>query len=962
MRTEKEFIWAETGSCAPILTEQTALLGIREIAEKTAKDVERVTGILPPILHTLPEQAERIVLYATLGSSPLLDQLFALGKIPQKNQEAVLGKREVYAICLVENPWEKIGQALVVYGSDKRGTIYGMFELSKIIGVSPLYFWGDVSVKQKSKLVLTNDVEQISKEPSVKYRGFFINDEWPCFGNWTFSHFGGFTAEMYDHVFELLLRLKGNYLWPAMWTSSFALDGPGEESARLANLYGVIMGNSHHEPCLRASEEWDIYKGCDTDYGCAWNYVVNKEGLLRYWEDGLKRGSKYENIVTVGMRGERDSMMQGVNSLQENINVLKEIITRQEALITKYADTEDEKMPRLLAVYKEVEDYFYGDERTEGLKNWEGLRDIILMFCEDNFGNMRFLPDPKEKHPGGYGMYYHLDYHGDPISYEWINTTPLSKIWEQMSECYEYGVRDVWMLNVGDLKGNEFPLSYFLDLAYDFDKWGITNPDSAKLYTKEWIQTGFGAYTGEEVQEELAEVLTRGIWLSHLKRPEALQSDTFHPVHYHEADWMLKEAKKIKKRLKLLQEQLPKEAQNAFYSMIANPLFMGMNLIEMQLYAGKNAHYAKQGKKAANDYASLVTKAIEKDREYAKRYGDFLEGKWSGMEREAHIGFQKWNDDGCKYPLRMLVEPQPLPRLIVSRSDGEAVYVKNYGTPECIEVREFLYPGNTEVEIELANDGMGSLECEIQLEACQWLEVSERKVTVETQKTISLKCNREKLPKLETVQPLLVRAGDAEVQILVFGKRQEYHYPDMTFIEQEGILVIPATKWAVSNAAPTGSFQKIMQYGKYSSAIKAFPVTQHFALGEGPSVTYFAAVEKAGNYVLKLLSAPSNPLFPGGRLYVGVSVNAGEARRVATVSETYIAGKTGNEEWSKGVLDQIHETELGVYLKKGSNTITVYAMEPGVVLERLILVRTGEKIKSSYLGPQESYCVWYNLA
>lgn len=211
-----------------------------------------------------------------------------------------------------------------------------------------------------------------------------------CVRKLDISHYGGFTAEMYDLIFETLLRLKGNYLWPAMWTSSFSLDGPGEENARLADCYGIVMSNSHHEPCLRHSEEWDLVRGEDSVYGNEWSYLTNREGLIRYWRDGLLRSGKYENIITIGMRGERDSLMLGEDaSLEQNISLLKEIITEQRKLIRECVG---ENEPEMLALYKEVEAYYYGDETTPGLKDWDGLDGVTLMLCEDNYGNMRTLP------------------------------------------------------------------------------------------------------------------------------------------------------------------------------------------------------------------------------------------------------------------------------------------------------------------------------------------------------------------------------------------------------------------------------------------------------------------------------------------------------------------------------------------------------------------------------------------
>ncbi len=255
----------------------------------------------------------------------------------------------------------------MIAGSDKRGTIYGLFHLSELLGVSPWVYFADVLPVKRDTVILTQAVNTVSKEPSVKYRGFFINDEWPSFGSWTFRHFGGFTAEMYDKVFELLLRLKGNYLWPAMWTSSFSLDGPGMANALLADEYGIVMSNSHHEPCLRHSEEWDLVKGEGSPYGTEWNFDRNKKGLTRYWRDGLRRNGRLENIITMGMRGERDSEILGhAATLKENIDYLKEVISTQNQLIRECVDNNLDQVPRMLALYKEVEAYFYGDDKTEG--------------------------------------------------------------------------------------------------------------------------------------------------------------------------------------------------------------------------------------------------------------------------------------------------------------------------------------------------------------------------------------------------------------------------------------------------------------------------------------------------------------------------------------------------------------------------------------------------------------------
>lgn len=952
-----EFDLVKNHKSVPILVEPEEYEGVRRIAQKAANDIKMVTGIEPECISKLPKICERVILFATIGKGSLLEELSERKKLSLNGVE---GYREVYGIRLVEEPWDGVRQALIVFGSEKRGTIYGIFHLSELIGVSPLVFWGDAEPAYQDEITVYSSIEMVSKEPSVKYRGFFINDEWPCFGNWTCRHFGGFTAKMYDNVFELLLRLKGNYLWPAMWSSSFALDGPGEENARLADLYGVIIGNSHHEPCIRAGEEWDIYKGENTPYGTEWNYVSNKEGLLKYWEDGLKRSGRYENIVTVGMRGERDSIMQGTQSLKENIEILKDIIKNQNLLIKKYVDHGDKKVPRLLAVYKEVEHYFYGEEGTEGLKEWDGLDSIILMLCEDNYGNMRFLPDERmRKHKGGYGMYYHLDYHGAPVSYEWMNSTPLVKIWEQMTLCYEYGIKEAWIVNVGDLKGNEFPLSYFMDLAYDFETWGTNTLDSPERYTRYWLKKQFGNRITNEQSECLKEILTTGIWLNSLRRPEALDSHTYHSCHYREADRILELVHGILSKIKQLEQELPQSCQNGFYSMISYPLQASMNLLKMQLYAGKNEQYAMQGKKLANRYGELVSRAIQNDKVLSGEFARCFYGKWSGMELETHIGFRKWNEDGCRYPVRMQVEPFNRPRMSVSRSDQMSVCVKNYAEPEEIVIRDFVYPGQEYVDIEIANDGIGSIVCQVIGDHVSWLSVSWEKKEIFELATLRITCIPENLPEQEEQTELILSDGDTNVRLVLLGKRiHTEQLPAMTFYENDGILAIHAQHDAKRYDGEKGQWMLLEGYGKTGCGLKAFPVDRNFDPGEGPSVLYRVAVEQEGCYKMEIWSAPSNPLAKGGRLQFAMCINSGSMEVLTSVSETFRGGEPENKEWCKGVLNQAHITYHEVWLHKGVNEILFFAVDAGFVLEGLLLYKCEKKVPVSYLGPKES---WHSL-
>ncbi|MCI9079643.1 MAG: hypothetical protein HFH68_12120 [Lachnospiraceae bacterium] len=938
--------------CIPVVVEKTAFEGVKKIALKSARDMEMVMGTCPQVLDSYKGNDE-IILYATAGRSQLLTELQQSGKI---DLSIINGHREVYGIYFVENPFECVKKALVVAGSDKRGTIYGIFTLSEKIGVSPLVYWGDAFVKCTGSITFNKGMEEISKEPSVCYRGFFINDEWPCFGNWAEKHFGGFCADMYDHVFELLLRLKGNYLWPAMWSSSFALDGPGSLNEELADEYGIIMGNSHHEPCLRAGEEWDIYKKDIPKYGTEWNYSSNKEGLLEFWKDGLIRSGKYENIITMGMRGERDSVMQGAGSLEESIGLWKEIITEQDKLICTYADTEEYRHPRLLVIYKETEEYFYGTDEVQGLENWEGLEDKILMFCEDNYGYMRRLPDKAvQNHKGGLGMYYHLDYHGSPVSYEWVNTTQLTKIWEQMSQAYNHGIHEAWIVNAGDIKGNELPLSYFMALAYDFEKWGARNINSPDEFMAEWLRSQFGGFIEENLILRLRDIVNENINIISMRKPESLNNMVYHPCNYCEADRMVTRINSLLKETAAIKKELPTVCHNTFYSIIEYPLVTGMNTILMNLYSGKNGFYAKQGKVYANKYRNLVTKTFYNDKLYREEFARFNGGKWQGMELGQHTGFIKWNDDGCRLPVRCTVEPLQQAQLIVSVPDSEITAVKNYGTPDRIEIKDFLYPGIKCVKILISNGGKEGFECSIrQRESCKWIKTSWDKKMVNVQKTLVISCNTTKLPGLPEKHTIYITGAGAEVAVDIWGQKINLSgFPKGTFFERNGYVSMPAPYVSYITEGNGKKWELLSNYGKIGSAYKVFP-SNNTKSKKTAVLGYNFVVMEAGWYYLEIWSAPSNPVSQESRISFGLSLNNKDYGGLPSVRRSFQAGNPDNEEWADAVLNQCRRTDIKVNLNQGINKIEIYASSDEFVLEGLFISR--EHLKESYTGPEASYC------
>lgn len=948
--------------------------GVKKVAGKVAKDVEGTLSFCPEICETVVP-AKQAVIAVTAGSGKLAETLCR--KISKLGQ--VEGKRESYAFIVAENPVEGMESALVIYGSDKLGTIYGLFHLSELLGVTAMVDWGDCQYVKQDSFVLKEEDSFVSKEPSVKYRGFFINDEWPCCGNWATSHFGSFNAKMYDHIFEYLLRMKGNYLWPAMWAENFMLDGPDLESMKLADEYGIYIGMSHHEPCMRSGAEYSKVRGPKSPYGDAWSYVTNKEGILRFWEDGVKRSIGHNVFPTVGMRGENDSKMLGEDSLiSDNVRLLKEIITKQREMIHEHLETDGKKVPQLFAVYKEVEDYYFGGGSEEGLRGLEELEDVTLLLCEDNWGNMRALPEAFERnHKGGFGMYFHLDYHGDPVSYEWVSSTELSKIWEQMTEAYEYGVRELWIVNVGDVKFQEFPLNYFMDLAYDFEKWGSSATNSTKEYTKAWIESMFGSYTSKEEREEIQEVLEGYLKINALRKPEALNDTVYHPAHYLECEKLLSLCGKLEEKNERLWKTLEERGMgDAYFSMIYFSAEASFNLLKMHLYSGKNHLYASQGKAVANEYDKLVEACIEKDEALKTQMAEFKDGKWAGMELASHIGFTNWNDEDWRYPVRHIVRLPKKPRLVVTRADKTQHYTNQY-FPITLVIDDFVVSSSKKAKIQIANGGQGSVKWKIQEGArkvgldgiahesgeesrCEWLEFSRTSGETALQDEVEISLKEENLPLGEEVSCSFEIKTETEfVPVLVKAlKKDTSALPAGAFLAEHGMFVMDAVHYADKQAGlyegEAVEFKELYDFGKYQSGIKAFPVTASFDSKENaPSVTYELYSEEEKDCFLNLYTSPANPLIYGGKLSMEVSVNEEVGKLVEFTEDGYKGGEPGCIPWEQAVLNQEHVGSTEISLKKGLNKITVFAREAGMVLERLVIYPKDMERAVSYLGEKE---------
>ena len=956
-----------------ICLEQSAFPGVIRVTEKVAHDVELVSGKKPQILveKEIPETLESsgedwTIIAATKGKSSFLKKLEEAGSAELKELEQ---KRECYAWIFPEIKNRTKSNLLVIAGSDKRGTIYGLFHLSEMLGVSPFVDWCGLMPPKQEKIELREDMACISKEPSVRYRGFFINDEWPAFGNWCNHNFGGFNAKAYDHVFELLLRLKGNYLWPAMWSARFADDGPDLLNAELADEYGIIMGMSHHEPCLRQGEEYKYLRGKNSVYGDAWNFRTNREGITKFWEDGLKRSGKFENVITVGMRGEADTAIMGKNAtLEDNIQLLRDVLKTQKKLIQERVNPDLTKVPRMIALYKEVEEFFYGNEKTKGLMGAEELEDVILMLCDDNYGNLRTLPtEEMRKHAGGYGMYYHLDYHGWPVSYEWINSSYLPKIWEQMSMAYDFGVRELWMVNVGDIATQEFPLSFFLDMAYDFDRWGSRALNCTQEYTRKWVRQQFGSVE-EETQDTIADILEQYTKIIHRRRPEALNPETYHPEQEKESSRIFEEEEQLLKKLQDVYETIEKtNPQNlsAFIALVYYPAFGTMNLVKMQILAGWNHYYANLGAVCANDYGDEVERCMEQDRKAVEMYHQMDQGRWYGMGMSQHIGFTHWNEDECRNPVVMRVIPLKKRSILVA-ADGTAQHAE--GSPwldNTMKLKDFLNPDCTRASVTLYSRSDLKAEYKV-LKKPGWLSVEPMEGWLDgvSQKKVRLNLTliKQRLPETnqDTIQDSLEIAtpeGKCEITVPVYtGNLQD---KKNVFVDTMGYLSIEAAHYV--NSVPGNykdrqvKFENLQGYGKTNSAMKAFPSDACTVPGQdAPYLEYQFVLEESGTYEAEFYMQPSNPVTRENQLLYAVRINEEMTETVNAVEKDYQVGDQA-EKWAEGVLSQIRRQTVSIKCRAGFNTLRVYHVTPGFVLEKIVIYPMGEKPEESYLGPAETY-------
>ena len=660
--SSERFTLVEDRQPVSIVVSRTEDKAILRAADNLVLDFERVTGN-KPALSDIPQSA-RVIIIGSLDS-PFVNQMIQRGKF---DPSELKGCREKYLIQTIENPLEGVDDALVIVGSDRRGAVYGIYEISEQIGVSPWYDWADAPIARQENLSIARG-SYTAGEPAVRYRGIFLNDEAPCLTGWVKHTYGTEYGDhrFYERVFELILRLRGNYLWPAMWSWAFYEDDP--MNSKVADEMGIIMGTSHHEPMARNHQEWARRRN---QYG-VWDYGTNKKVIDKFFREGIERAKDTEDLITIGMRGDGDAAMGGKEGHDDEyvpdypylIKMMQRIFDNQRRIIKEVTGKPASQRPQVWALYKEVQILYE-----------KGLRvpdDVIILLSDDNWGDVRKLPNAEErKHPGGWGMYYHVDYVGAPRNSKWLNVTPVQNLWEQMQLTYEYGVDQLWVLNVGDLKPMEYPITLFLDMAWNPTRYTAENLKDHTL--------GFCAQQfGDEQAAEAARILNLYSKYAGRITAEMLDRTTY---NLQSGEWKQVSDEFIKLEAEALRQYmtLPEDARDPYFQIILFPIQALANVYEMYYAQAMNHYLYKANDPAANWWADKVEACFARDKFLSDQYNNVMAGgKWKNMMIQKHIGYKIWNDSFPEDTLPVIFridETEKLPSGFTFTADNGCVVIE----------------------------------------------------------------------------------------------------------------------------------------------------------------------------------------------------------------------------------------------------------------------------------------------
>jgi Glycosyl hydrolase family 115/Gylcosyl hydrolase family 115 C-terminal domain len=908
------FALVQNGTAAPLLVSASDWPGVIRAVGDLSEDVKRVTDQQPAVLQdAVAVRGRDVIMIGTIGKSVLIDDLIRRHKL---DVTGVAGKWESAVTTIVDQPMPGIRQALVIAGSDKRGTIFGVYDLSEQIGVSPWYWWADVRVPHQSELYVQAG-RHVLEEPAVKYRGIFLNDEAPSLTGWVNEKFGGFNSKFYVHVFELLLRMKANYLWPAMWNSAFNEDDP--ENPRLADEYGIVMGTSHHEPMLRAQQEWKRHGTGE------WDYSTNAAVLDDFWRKGIERNKNYESTITLGMRGDGDKpMTEG-----SNIALLEKIVADQRAILQENMTPDIASEPKVWALYKEVQDYYEKGMRVPD--------DVTLLWCDDNWGNIRRLPTPEErKRSGGAGIYYHFDYVGGPRNYKWLNTYSITKVWEQMNLALEYDADRVWVVNVGDLKPMEFPIEFFLSMAHSPKRWG---KDHLEEFTRMWAAREFG----EEHAVEIASMIDDYTRYNSRRKPEQLEPTTFSLTNYSEADRVDREWRELSERADKVAPELPENERASFFELVQYPVDASATVAEMYIAAGRNALDARLGRAKANSDAAETRALFAKDAELSTAYNHtLLDGRWNHMMDQTHIGYTYWQEP----PLNAM----PAVTEVQVPVAGSLSVATEQGTQLRPSLGTFDSVAQQTRTVKLFNRGSTPVAYTVTTSA-PWIVVSRPGGSVALEDDLEVRLDWKTAPADRAKGTITITPQGGTPMPL---QLESVRLPGVTrkdaqsFVESDGYVAIEAADASSRTSDGATHWEELPGFGETRSAMTVFPVTAASNLNSTAGLKYRIYLSDEGDFTLHAVLAPTLNFVPGRGLRFAVSIDNGPRIVVDALEHNT------DKDWEEAVSDGVKKVSVPLSIAgTGYHSLAIWMVDPGVVLERIEL--SHGPLRPSYLGPPESF-------
>ena len=949
--TKYAFTLASPRQTAAILYDASDAAVVKRAAELFAADVEAVTGRRPQVTSATGETGPAVIV-GTVGGSALIRRLSEAGKIDTAPLE---GAWERYLIQTVANPLPGIRKALVIAGSDRRGAAYGLFTLSELIGVSPWYWWADVPVKKHAALHV-DAPPTYSQTPSVRYRGIFLNDEDWGLTPWASQTFeperGNIGPRTYAKVCELLLRLKANYLAPAMHPVSTSFNQIPENKL-VADTFAIVMGSTHCEPLLlNTASEWD------TQTMGPWNYDKNKEGINRVLTQRVRENSPYENVYTLALRGLHDGAMSTTLPMHEKVRMLQQALLDQRQILAENIDRPVETVPQAFTPYKEVlEIYSNGLELPD---------DVTIVWPDDNYGYMKRLSGVREqRRTGRSGVYYHVSYLGVPHSYLWFSTTPPSLMYEELRKAYDTTADRLWLLNCGDLKGSEMQVSLFLDMAWDIGRF---TADNVVTYPARWLAGIFG-----EAYYDRLEAMTREhLRLAFPRKPEymglgyhwnrfdhnceQLTDTDFSFTNYDEAPRRLEAYRKLGARAEALLHEIGDEARPAFYQLVYYPLRGAELMNRMTLGGQRNRWYARQGRAATNAVRDEVQRCYDSLQVITRGYNSLLGGKWN------HMMSMRQNYDGVSayfnLPHLATHDAAGAPRLALQVAGEDVTGARAFhALPAFDNYLRRTYP------VEIYNRGGGTLAWTAHASE-PWVVLSKSAGKTADEERITVGIDWEKAPSGNAVPAQIVfRAGEQSEKVLVSlfnptaPSRAELRG---IYVENNGCVSIPAAGCHRVRENDRIKITAVEDLGIEGPALQLGDPTaplQIFRSRDVPCAEYDFYAFDAGSVDVYTYVLPTFPLHADRDFRIGENTNTDTKYSVqiddgalATPSSSHVEY---SQVWFESVLRNCAVNKSTLHIDKpGRHTLRIRVGDPGIVLQKIVLDFGG--MKRSYLGPQST--------